>query len=306
MPKTLRESGSSRVTPREQIGDTERNDLLDVLNSHGQSFLNSFDLPAPSSARPKSLKKKRKLQEPNRSEAAEEAAPGEARDNVQVVEDPGPSIRRIPDVIVFDECAKTSTQPMGRAKKGFMSSKITHVIEAPNPTQSGPAPDEDADGEEEQINTRNDKILHELVHSQLLNNTQAYDPNQGSAKRSRTVVGRLVELADNAKVGQGAVSLVAKEQARHAQRVRIGLREKAKEREAKALEEAKALGNYHPSIKRNFATFGSKAAKQRRQRGLALGIGKFRNGALSLSKDELRSVQGPSDRSVKGGKGKRR
>ncbi|KAG8701775.1 hypothetical protein FRC08_003896 [Ceratobasidium sp. 394] len=227
MPKTLRESGSSRVTPREQIGDTERNDLLDVLNSHGQSFLNSFDLPAPSSARPKSLKKKRKLQEPNRSEAAEEAAPGEARDNVQVVEDPGPSIRRIPDVIVFDECAKTSTQPMGRAKKGFM-------------------------------------------------------------------------------VGQGAVSLVAKEQARHAQRVRIGLREKAKEREAKALEEAKALGNYHPSIKRNFATFGSKAAKQRRQRGLALGIGKFRNGALSLSKDELRSVQGPSDRSVKGGKGKRR
>jgi hypothetical protein len=106
-------------------------------------------------------------------------------------------------------------------------------------------PDKDLDNEEELSNTKNDKLLHELVHSKLLNNTQAYDLNQGPAKRKRTVAGRLVELADSAKVGQGAVSLAAKEQARHAQRVRLGLREKAKEREAKALDEVR-LGIPYP------------------------------------------------------------
>ncbi|KAG9128167.1 alpha mannosidase-like protein [Ceratobasidium sp. 392] len=244
--------------------------------------------------------------EPDNAEAVEDVALEEARDNAHAVEDSGSSTRRVPDVVVFDERNGTSTQPVGRGKKGFMSSKIAHIIEAPNPTQAGLAPEGDVESEEEQSNTRNDKLLHELVHSQLLNNTQAYSHGQGSAERSRTVVGRLVELADGAKVGRGAASLVTKEQARHAQRVRIGLREKAKQREAKALEEAKALGNYHPSIKRNFATSSSKAAKQRREKGLALGVGKFRNGALALSQADLRSVQGPSDRSAKGGKGKRR
>ncbi|KAG8747283.1 hypothetical protein FRC12_014110 [Ceratobasidium sp. 428] len=209
-----------------------------MLNSHGQSFLSSFDLPEPSSTRLKLSKKKRKLQEPNNAEAAEDVALEVVRDSTHRLEDPGPSTGRIPDVVVFDERARSSIQPMGRGKKGFMSSKINHVIEAPNPTQIGPTP-EDANSEEEQSNVRNDKLLHELVHSQLLSNTQAYNPDRGSAKRSRTVVGRLVELADSAKVGRGAASLAAKEQARHAQRVRIGLREKTKQREAKVLEEVR-------------------------------------------------------------------
>ncbi|QRV91087.1 hypothetical protein RhiJN_19105 [Ceratobasidium sp. AG-Ba] len=126
-----------------------------------------------------------------------------------------PSTRRIPDVVVFDERAKPSIQSVGRGKKGFMSSKINKVIESPNPAQAGQTLTMKwtAGGG---IYTRNDKLLHELVHSQLLNNTQAFDPSRGSAKRSRVVAGRLAELADNAKVGQGALSLVAKEQARHA------------------------------------------------------------------------------------------
>ncbi|QRW05173.1 hypothetical protein RhiLY_04172 [Ceratobasidium sp. AG-Ba] len=148
-----------------------------------------------------------------------------------------------------------------------MSSKINKVIASPNPAQAGQTPDDEVDSGEEESNTRNDKLLHELVHSQLLNNTQAFDPSRGSAKRSRVVAGRLAELADNAKVGQGALSLVAKEQARHAQRVRIGLREKAKQREAKALEEAKTLGNYHPTIKRNFNSSVSNTGKNEEREG---------------------------------------
>jgi hypothetical protein len=75
------------------------------------------------------------------------------------------------------------------------------------------------------------------VHSQLLSNPHAFDEKQGSAKRTRKVAGRLLELASDAKVGRGADALKAKENSRHAKRVRLGLLDKAKQREAKALEE---------------------------------------------------------------------
>lgn len=121
------------------------------------------------------------------------------------------------------------------------SSKIHHVIEAPKPTQHASDLDQDSEVEEELSNTKNDKLLHELVHSKLLNNPDAFDVEQGSAKRSRTVAGRLVELADGAKVGQGAVSLKAKEHAQHAKRVRLGLKAKARQREVKALDEVRLM-----------------------------------------------------------------
>jgi hypothetical protein len=82
------------------------------------------------------------------------------------------------------------------------------------------------------------------VHSQLLNNPYAFDAKQGSAGRSRVMAGRLLELAEDVKLGQGATALKAKENARHAQRVRLGLREKAKQREAKALEEVRCVLYY--------------------------------------------------------------
>lgn len=164
-------------------------------------------------------------------------------------------------MVVFNERASGSAQLVTRgAAKAFMvcpydhftlfsrltdlrikSSKIHHVIEAPKPTQLASDLDNDTEVEEELSNTKNDKLLHELVHSKLLSNPDAFNVDQGSAKRGRTVVGRLVELADGAKVGQGATSLKAKEQAKHAKRVRLGLKAKAQQREAKALDEVRLV-----------------------------------------------------------------
>ncbi|KAF8605165.1 hypothetical protein BDV93DRAFT_491401 [Ceratobasidium sp. AG-I] len=293
----------SSVSSVQTTGDDEgRDELINMLNSHGKSFLDSFDIPASRSTQPKASKKRKRLpQDVPDAKSPEEPVPKITKEQQRVVEDPGPSTRRVPDVVVFNERASGSSQPVARgAGKGFMSSKIHHVIEAPKSMQLTSDPGHGSEVEEELSNTKNDKLLHELVHSKLLSNPDAFNVEQGSAKRNRTMAGRLVELADGAKVGQGATSLKAKEQSKHAKRVRLGLKAKAQQREAQALDEAKALGNYHPSIKRNFASSSSGPAKQRRERGLALGIGKFRSGALTLSKDDLRSVQGPP--SGRGGK----
>ncbi|CAE7111456.1 unnamed protein product [Rhizoctonia solani] len=285
-PSTASSSISQNAHP---AGDEERDKLLSMLNSHGQSFLSSFKLPVgkPAASKP-SKKKKRKLQE---SQEAESTVPDDKLEGPKATPIPSASISKTPDVVVFDARAGTSSQPLVRGKgKGFMSSKIHHVQSEsqPKPSQE----DSDAESDQDISNARNDKLLHELVHSQLLSNPDTFGAKQGSAKRSRTVAGRLLELADDVKIGRGAEALKAKENSHHAKRVRLGLLGKAKEREVKALEEAKMLGNYHPSIKKNFDSLSSGGAKRRRERGLALGIGKFRNGALTLSKNDIKSVEG--------------
>jgi hypothetical protein len=107
--------------------------------------------------------------------------------------------------------------------------------------------------------------------------------------------------------------------------VREGLKLKEKEREGKKLEEvqfpfiptflllpadtdtlpkAKNLGNYHPTIKKLFGastppSHGGRGEK--RERGIGMGAGKFSNGMLKLSKEEIGRVQGFDDR-VRGGR----
>ncbi|CUA73859.1 hypothetical protein RSOLAG22IIIB_01379 [Rhizoctonia solani] len=287
--------------------DEERDKLLNMLHSHGQSFLSSFELPVGKPAVPKTSKKKRRLLESQEIESTKPDNKPEVQEPKASSPVPSASTSKVPDVVVFDARAGTSSQPLVRGKgKGFMSSKIHHVQSESHPKPSR-SEDSGAESDQEISNVKNDKLLHELVHSQLLSNPHAFDAKQGSAKRSRTVAGRLLELADDAKIGRGAEALRAKENSHHAKRVRLGLLNKAKQREAKALEEAKTLGNYHPSIKKNFGTLGSGGAKRRRERGLALGIGKFRNGALTLSKNDIKSVEGavPSAGSRKANGGRR-
>ncbi|CAE6522002.1 unnamed protein product [Rhizoctonia solani] len=274
----------------DEIAKEEEEEKPRLLYINGKALINTATCPPELETERIKLDDRLEVQEPKTSSPVPSALTSKA-----------------PNVVVFDARAGTSSQPLVRGKgKGFMSSKIHHVQSESQPKPSQPE-DSDAESDQEISNTKNDKLLHELVHSQLLSNPHAFDAKQGSAKRSRTMAGRLLELADDAKLGRGAEALKTKENSRHAKRVRLGLLDKAKQREAKALEEAKALGNYHPSIKNNFDNLSSGGAKRRRERGLALGIGKFRNGALTLSKNDIRSVEGavPSTGSRKGKESKR-
>ncbi|KAL5640916.1 hypothetical protein ACGC1H_001408 [Rhizoctonia solani] len=233
-----RRSTAPPALPRDArpVDDEERDKLLSMLNSHGQSFLGSFELPAGKPAASKSSKRKRRLQESQETDIMKPDDKLEVQEPKASSSVPSASTSKTPDVVVFDARASTSSQPLVRGKgKGFMSSKIRHVQ---SESQPKPSPEEgDAESDQDISNAKNDKLLHELVHSQLLSNPHVFDAKQGSAKRSRTVVGRLLELADDAKIGRGAEALKAKENSHHAKRVRLGLMDKAKQREAKALEE---------------------------------------------------------------------
>jgi len=64
------------------------------------------------------------------------------------------------------------------------------------------------------------------------------------------------------------------------------------------------MGNYHPTLKKLFETSSTPVSRSKK-RGLKMGVGKFRGGVLQLSKQEIASVTGGSQRS-NGKKGRKR
>lgn len=67
---------------------------------------------------------------------------------------------------------------------------------------------------------------------------------------------------------------------------------------------AKDLGNYHPKLKRIFED-ETDSRPSRRDRGLKMGVGKFKDGILKLGRSEIQSVAGRPSSSRFKGKGRR-
>jgi len=57
-------------------------------------------------------------------------------------------------------------------------------------------------------------------------------------------------------------------------------------------DQAKNLGNYHPTLKRVFEATTSRPATRKREKGLKMGVGKFSNGSLRLSRDDVDTAMG--------------
>ena len=144
--------------------------------------------------------------------------------------------------------------------------------------------------------------------------------NLTGSQRRKALEGRVLELAEKTKIGKGE-SLVRKaEWSKAAKPVRLGIEAKQKTRMKQKLEEArrssgsdhnltlihpkaKDLGNYHPTFKQLFEDeTGSRPS--RRVRGLKMGVGRFKDGVLKLSRDEIQSVAGRSSSSRIKGKGR--
>lgn len=68
------------------------------------------------------------------------------------------------------------------------------------------------------------------------------------------------------------------------------------------------MGNYHPALKQLFEDGTEPKQKQKRERGLKMGVGTFSGGILKLSRQEIASASEQSQRGPqrKGSKGKRR
>ncbi|KAI9001166.1 hypothetical protein BD414DRAFT_24507 [Trametes punicea] len=302
-------------------------DLLKLLEARGQQFLQSFDTPViigkrkdgdASTCGQKQKKLKVDLVEDEEEEwsgigdsSSDEAdhsgyhSSSGQRSEEEGEEDDDDDFRydtqsgsggshppKEPDVVIFQE-AGTSTIISKKSKSSFMSSKVSKLTQDVAP----PAERKDVSDEEddELTNAQNDALLHRLVHTQLLSGSLNPNLDLKPAQRKKALEGRVLEAAGKAKLGKGEAVVRQAERNRAAKRVRDGLMEKQRERHAKKVEEAKQLGNYHPTLKALYdaeAAGLSKPKSRRREKGLKMGIGSFKDGILRLSRKDISAVAG--------------
>ncbi|KAI0829415.1 hypothetical protein BC628DRAFT_1480646 [Trametes gibbosa] len=309
-------------------------DLLKLLEAHGQQFLQSFESPvvigkrkvAVETASERKQKKPKRLEESEDQEwggigessrngedganggtSSEEESDGEAEDEG---EDAGDDLdddefrydtqshncpqSNQPNVVVFSEVGASTVIPK-KSKSGFMSSKVSKLTEdAAQPSKKKNPTEEE---EEDMSNAQNDALLHRLVHTQLLSGS--LNPGLGlkPAQRRKALEGRVLEAAGKAKLGKGEAIVRHAERNRAAKRVRDGLLDKQKERHEKKLEEAKQLGNYHPTLKGMYDAEAAELGKpknNKREKGLRMGVGSFKDGILRLGRGEISAVEGMS------------
>ncbi|KAI0307342.1 hypothetical protein B0F90DRAFT_1807964 [Multifurca ochricompacta] len=191
------------------------------------------------------------------------------------------------DVVVFSGPVLRSSEPSStRAQtKTFMSSKVSKLRDQAQEQIKNSTINPDEEDENELTNAQNDALLHRLVHTQLLSGSLNPELNLTSAQRKKALEGRL---------GQGEKIVRAKERDKASKRVREGILEKQKEKREKFVQEAKDMGNYHPAFK----------AESRE--GVTDGIGSYGGGVLKLSKQEIETVQGgPAGGQMRGRRHKR-
>ncbi|KAL5530315.1 hypothetical protein ACEPAF_6572 [Sanghuangporus sanghuang] len=302
----------------EETTDYNKEDLLALLQAHGQDFLSSFGSLPQSSSQPS--RKRRKLEPKASNSDADEASDDEST-GIEISSEEDDSDdgdyseemndeedeqrhddefrsdalqRKQPEVVVFSGGTQSTGTKMSKSQaKSFMSSKVSKLRQEVNEAGTNENGDDDSELEEERTNVQNDKLLHKLVHTQLLSGSLNHELDLTPAQRRKALDGRVMEIAGNAKLGKGESIVRQEERKKAAKKVRMGLERKVDERRRKAVEEAKDLGNYHRSIKHLFEADEKKRSDRRkRERGLKLGVGKFSGGVLKLSRDDIASVRG--------------
>ncbi|CAL1702183.1 unnamed protein product [Somion occarium] len=277
---------------KDGVMDKDQEELLRILETHGQQFIGSFDTRVVKGKRKESSglvaskQKRRRLEEHSNSEEDEEDAEewhgfsdASGSHSDREADDDGAQngsrngLPRKPDLVVFSEqdiSSSTSTsQPSKAQMKAFMSSKVEKVRKEVSDDRGGNNSEEDEEGD--LTNLQNDALLHRLVHTKILSGSLNNDLDLTPAQRRKALAGRVLEAAGKVKLGKG---------------------EKAKERNEKMLEEAKHMGNYHPALKNVFDDSSSKAGPKRRERGMRMGVGSFSGGVLKLSRGEIATATG--------------
>jgi len=174
--------------------------------------------------------------------------------------------------------------------KAFMSSKVTKLMSSVGDTSKTQRlqTDEEAD----RTNVQNDAILHKLVHTKLLSGSLSTELELTPSQRRKALAGRVLELTGEAKLGRGEKLVREAERNKASKRVREGISNKQKKRSKQELEEAKNLGNYHPTLKKVFEASSSTPTPRKREKGLKMGVGKFSNGSLRLSRSDIIKATG--------------
>jgi len=294
--------------------------LLDILETHGKRFLDSFKPH-------KAEKNKRKRADEDTAEAhrstklvrfetdqsnsVQDSVDGHSDfaeewsgfgSNTQVDDEyaaedeaslEASTSTHIPDVVIFSGDKPKTLEPLSKKtqSKAFMSSNISKLRDTTQEQRENRTADPTSDEDNELTNAQNDALLHRLVHTQLLSGSLNPELGLTSAQRKKAMEGRILELSGSSKLGQGEKIVRAQERDKASKRVREGLLEKQKQRRETLVQEAKDMGNYHPAFKKSFQDPPEKSTKRNRETGLRMGVGSYGEGTLRLSKREIESVQ---------------
>lgn len=278
----------------------EHSELLKLLQTHGEQFLESFPLPNASTTSRKRKRNEHFPKVPIEDDGEEwggivqdNNSDSEGNDSHAIKEDLTSSTQK-PAIVFSDPSSSRESRndPAFRAQqKAFMSSKVSKLrtdhLDAVIPTKT------QAEKEDEKTNAQNDAILHKLIHTKLLSGS--LDPNLdlAPAKRRKALEGRILEVAGKAKFGKGENLVRDAERNKASKRVREGISEKRQEKAKQELEEAKNIGNYHPTLKKTFGSSSPSTSSSRtRVRGLKMGVGNYRGGFLQLGPDDIRKAEG--------------
>ncbi|KAF9570140.1 hypothetical protein EC968_002158 [Mortierella alpina] len=268
---------------KRKAGDNHTNeDKEHSTPDHDLDFLSLLS-PALSSAKKKSKKSSTSSSSSSASTSTSASSSTSTKSKTTTSSSVSTKPRAGPQVVVFDASKvdrKGTSASGGGAEfsfKKFMSSKISKLDEAPPPMENPLTAEEKA---EELENKRNDAELHSLIKASRL--LEQYNADQlDGVERRRHQRDQLVSLG-----------IQKKENVRVPLQISFGMMSKQRERDMKELEEAKNNGTYHKSIKHTFAAAGGKKKeKSRSDRGLKSSMGRFKNGMLTLTEKEIKSVQ---------------
>ncbi|KAF2200844.1 hypothetical protein GQ43DRAFT_481198 [Delitschia confertaspora ATCC 74209] len=277
----LRDQSSPERSSSEEQSDTE--DIQAIFRRAFEAKFKPIDVE-PVKKAPKIVPQEEEEEE----ESAWSGISDEEEDKVEVVE-------------YVDTRRSEADRASKTEMKAFMSSKPpTAPKPAPPPSKSKPKSGDDDDDITETANLKNDMALQQLLRdSHLLSSNP-------SASSGTTLTGALRHKSTDLTL----LSLGAKKsihtQAKMPRSHRIGITEKARQREQKRRTEARENG-----IILERASGGDSGGKGRvmkkREKGVGgPGVGRMRGGTLNLSRRDLADINGPPDRKgKKKGKGRR-
>ncbi|KAG7097052.1 hypothetical protein E1B28_004443 [Marasmius oreades] len=275
----------------------DANELLRLLQAHGEQFMTSFSShPARSNIKAQPSDTPHSSDEGSEWGGIDQSSQEEEQDSLDEYSDynddefvQGSSTA--PHVVIHSEPKAEKSKDHANGKL-FMSPRISKL----RSDKIAERKITDEHETDERSNIENDALLYRLVHTKLLSGSLSSDLELTHAQRQKALSGRVLELSGSAKLGRGEKTVRNEEHNKASKRVREGLLSKEKQRRKARLEEAKNLGNYHPKLKRLFEDSRIEKKPQKRQRGLQMGIGHFSGGTLKLSRDEIDMVHGQSSR----------
>ncbi|KAG8882774.1 hypothetical protein FRB98_003488 [Tulasnella sp. 332] len=304
MKPTAKPPGKRKARSPVPESDEENNleEALTALQASGESFLQSFELnpfiPTSSDKTPKGRTKSVPTQSPDDDGwgGIEEKSAGDSDLFVpplpkKAVADKK-TVHSSSIAVAFSDPAKDVTSQSSdvdkQAAKALMSSKVSKIFAQPLSTgQDEPPKDTDAEKSLE----HNDKALHRLLHTQLLAGFMSTELEMTPAERRRALQGRVLELSGSARLGDGLKVLRHDYKAHQPKGQRDLLSAKEKKIDTTRRVEAAENGMYHPDFKKSL--FLQKKAKRRGiDRGIGTGIGRYKDGQLTLSRSDIESVIG--------------